>query len=354
MRRQASLREGARAAEELASYLLGFSIRKAIDPLSPSGFILICEQVSQKLIAAAQGAEADVVAQAIGQLDLDWAKLSPSATAAAMRAVDKAIATAFEKKVLPKVASVLKQEGPLVMKSTRLAVIAHEKIKIAPQPTDEETHAHELIRDLHINYIRMAAGDRINGLSQLARDYVAEQVAGGQNSATIADGLKEQFGEDIPRPVSYWRVVADAFVSHGRVAEQIYAYQDAGIETYEFVAVMDEVTSDICRFLDGHIFSVDKASDVLERLIELDNPEDVKYVSPWVRKGKDEDGGARLYIPRADGSTITVAKVDRSGVGDLDDHGEYSGAMSDEALEALGIPVPPLHGRCRSTIVASV
>lgn len=353
MRREISLRDGARAAEELASYLLGVNIVKAIDPLSPEGFLLICKQITNKLTKAAAGTEADVVAAAIAKLDLDWARLSAGATQAAMRAIDQAIATAYEKKVVPAVAQVMKVEGPKILKATKLSVITREKLPIPAKPTDEEMQRHELIRDLHVNYVRLAGGKRSEALSQHARDIVAKRVKAGSTTADIVADLKEYLGGEIPRPDSYWRVVADAFVGHGRVAEQIYAYDDAGIEKYEFVAVIDEVTTDICRFMDGRIFEVSKASKILGSLIELDDPEDVVYAHPWVRKGKDDDGGSRLYVPHADGSTTTIANIKRSGVGTSDDKGEYSGAKSDEDLVALGIPVPPLHGRCRSTIVAA-
>jgi hypothetical protein len=46
--------------------------------------------------------------------------------------------------------------------------------------------------------------------------------------------------------------------------------------------------------------------------------------------------------------------VDEPAVGLRDEVGRYSRALSPAQLEAAGVTVPPLHGRCRSTIVAEV
>ena len=41
---------------------------------------------------------------------------------------------------------------------------------------------------------------------------------------------------------------------------------------------------------------------------------------------------------------ISVAAIERSGVGTRDDHGEFSGALREDELAGLGIGFPPYHG----------
>jgi SPP1 gp7 family putative phage head morphogenesis protein len=353
VRRAVSLHEAAHAAEELASQFLGFNVRKALDPLSPAGFLLIGERVSAKLAKAAAGAEAEVVSDVLDELDLDWATMSTAAVAAALKAVNEAIAKAYSTKLLPKLSDVLQIEGPSVMRATRLSVIASEHIEVAAKLSQRDLAAEAAIRKSHLNFIRNSGGVRAEVLSAKARAAVAWGLEQGLATDKIAANLDALFKDDIPQPESYWRVVADAFVGRARTTSQISSYEEAGIETYEIVAVLDEVTTDICRFMDGKTFSVSAARGLLDSLEALDDPEDVKYANPWVRKGVDpEEGGLRLYVPTADGKGVTIAKIARSGVGSSDDRGSYTNARSDEELVALGIPVPPFHGRCRSTIVA--
>lgn len=352
MRRLITLHDGIEAAEEIASQLLGFSVRKAIDPLTPAGFILIGETVAERLAKATEGAELEVIADVLETLDLDWQELSEDAIEAAMKAVQKAIADTYIARVVPTVSSVLIEEGTKFMRLVRLATIASQNFTITPSLSQRDLKAEEQIRNSHLNYIRDAAGVRSEMLSRRARELVTRGVSQGLGTDTIGKELGEQLSEDIPRPDSYWRTVADAFVGRGRAASQIGALEDAEIDTYEIVAVLDEVTTDICRFMDGKVFQVSAARGVLDSIEDLDDPEDVKYAQPWVRVGKDGDGGKRLYVPRSDGSTETIAKIERSGVGAKDDRGTYSSAKSDADLVSLGIPVPPFHGRCRTTIVA--
>lgn len=351
-RRNVSLKAGQAAAEQLASALLGYSVRKAIDPLTPGGFLLICEAVTEKLMRSVQGTELEALTDIIDELDVDWAKLSPSATATALAAITKAITDTYAARVLPKISEVMIIEGPTAMAATRLAVIASQKLDISASLAERDLAAETFIRESHLNYIRDSSGRRIEALSERARQVVARGAAQGIGSDTIAADLAAAFEEDVPRPDSYWRVVADAFVGRARAWSTVGALEDAEIQTFELVAVLDEVTTDICRYMDGKIFQVSAARGLLDTLSNLPDPAAVKFANPWMRVGRDEDGNKRIYVPNEDGSTTTVASVERSGIGTRDDRGEYSGGMTEAQLAALGVPIPPFHGRCRTLIVA--
>ena len=67
--------------------------------------------------------------------------------------------------------------------------------------------------------------------------------------------------------------------------------------------------------------------------------------------GADRDGRQVLFYERG-GRRRAVAQVDEPAVGTRDQVGRYSRTLSDGQLETAGVSVPPLHGRCRSTIVA--
>jgi SPP1 gp7 family putative phage head morphogenesis protein len=353
MRRAVTLADGIVAAEELASALLGFSVHKAVDPLSPSGFLLIGQKVAKQLENAVKGAEAAAVADVIHKLGFDWTKLSPDAATAAMNAVNKAIGDAYAKHILPKINETLEVEGPKVMGATKKSVKVHQKIEISGDLAQRDLVAEKAIRNSHVNFIRDSAGDRAATLSKKARSMVATGLGQGLGTDQIGKDLHAFFRENIPRPPSYWRTVADSFVGRARASSQIYAYETAKIQSFEVVAVIDEVTTDQCRFMNGKVFSVTVGRALVETMNALEEPEDVKYAAPWIRKGRDDAGNMRLFVPHSNGTTTTIAKIDRSGVGRADDAGKFSGGKDADGLGKLGVSLPPYHGRCRTVIVAA-
>ena len=73
-------------------------------------------------------------------------------------------------------------------------------------------------------------------------------------------------------------------------------------------------------------------------------------MQPWVQVGADHEGHQVLFYKR-DGRRRVVAQVDEASVGQSDKVGRYSRALSPDQLEAAGVSMPPLHGRCRSTVL---
>ncbi len=117
----------------------------------------------------------------------------------------------------------------------------------------------------------------------------------------------------------------------------------------QILAVLDEKTTDICRFLDGKFINVSDSLGMLERLEGVTDPDQVKTDNPWLSTGTDSDG-RYIRIKYPDGREILVARVERSGVGTADDRGEYSESLRMDELQVLGIGPPPYHANCRSTI----
>ena len=101
----------------------------------------------------------------------------------------------------------------------------------------------------------------------------------------------------------------------------------------------------------GREFTVENAMQRFEDVEAASDPEAITSLQPWVQVGADDDGNQVLFYKRGDRRHV-VAQVDEPAVGQLDRVGRYSRALSTDQLEAAGVVVPPLHGRCRSTIVS--
>lgn len=116
------------------------------------------------------------------------------------------------------------------------------------------------------------------------------------------------------RSVPYWRVVGNAAASRAFHYGQLKAGQMQQRQTVQFVAVLDDRTSEICRYMDGTTWNVGDVVGLVEQAARSDDPDEVKRVMPWPRF-RDIDG------------------------------------LDSRSLREMGVAVPPLHGNCRSTLM---
>jgi|GEM_PF-3509824 len=115
----------------------------------------------------------------------------------------------------------------------------------------------------------------------------------------------------------YFTVVAGTVRPHASSFGAIHAMADAEVERYEFFAVMDERTSEICRYMHGKTFTVRSARSLEDRMLRTEDPDEFKRVAGW----------------------RSLSDVQRIGGG------------GEDALAAAGIQLPPLHGLCRSIVL---
>ena len=116
------------------------------------------------------------------------------------------------------------------------------------------------------------------------------------------------------KSVPYWRVVANAAASRGYHYGYGKAGQMVGAKSYRLVAVVDDRTSQICLALDGRVFHLADAVNLMERAAQAENPAAVKSIMPWPK---------------------SAANLDQ---------------MTNDELRDKGYLVPPFHGNCRTTI----
>lgn len=341
------------AADQVVGILLGVNVRKALDPLNRNDFLSIASQVASALEGDVNPYEASAVARAIdGITGVDWAALSPEQLNAAIDAIRSATAD-IGKVVMPSVNSTFEIAGTGTMEAAREGAITRFGFDIGTALSQRDLDAEKWIRTLNTLYVRDIYGVRADQVSTLAREIVTRGVADGLGSDTIAAELARAMPAAMSQPASYWQVIATAFSNTGRTFSQLGAFSDAGVQRYRFEAVLDEVTTDQCRFYHDQVFSVGASMAHMSAIQSLDDPQAVRDANPWIRSGRDSEGNRTLYFNRG-GERTTIATIDRSGVGTRDDRGSYSGAMSSAGLQNEGVPFPPLHGNCRSTVVPEV
>lgn len=330
------------------------SVAKAMRLDFPADFDRAVALLAAQLRRATRRAEVDALRDAVAVLDVDWARTSATERS---RLVSQAlIAAGRATAIIPdRIRAPLGEAAVSVVAATRTHGRRHQSLAIAADfnALDRRVIAH--IVSSQGNFVRDEYGRRIESFGAEARRIVAAGLEQGLGRDDIATDL-EQAARDalIERAPFYWEVVASSFIGRGRSFAQMSSYAEAGVTRYLIEAVLDERTTEICRYLHGKVFELGEALRRFEAIENLEQPEDIKRELPWVRESRDPETGAKLlYVDRGSGRT-TLAEVVRSGFGRRDDRGEFSRELSTREMMDLGVSFPPYHGLCRTTTLAVV
>jgi SPP1 gp7 family putative phage head morphogenesis protein len=327
----------------------GIEIQKApLDPLDPDDFLRIVSQLARAMEAATSGAEGVALRAALQALDVDWPTMNVAGRDRVIDAVRAALAPVPER-VMPTITETFEIRGGQTMAAARESAIRRFGLEIGTSLSQRDLDAEKYIRASYSNMITNAYGERVDALASMARDIVSNGLEQGLGRDDIANDLNRALGDRLMRGRSYWQVVATSFMNTARTASNLNAFADAGITLYRFEAVMDEATTDQCRFYHDQVFSVGAAINTMNAQMRATSIEGLQNTNPWVRVGRDSDGGQYMYVER-DGERTRIADIESSGVG-TQEAGTYTNAKSSTALEGMGVPYPPLHALCRSTIV---
>ena len=150
---------------------------------------------------------------------------------------------------------------------------------------------------------------------QEAADNVLSTTEGTLGRREAGQKFAEAFRGQFQKSDSYWRLLANDVTTKSRELGRVQGMVKAGIEQYRIDAILDRRTSDICRYLDGKVFDVADAVEQRDRLLQSEDPEAIKEMSPWLQA-------------------------------------EQVVEMSVEELSSQGVLLPPFHGNCRSRIQA--
>jgi uncharacterized alkaline shock family protein YloU len=94
--------------------------------------------------------------------------------------------------------------------------------------------------------------------------------------------LKDNLNAYYKKTDAYWRGLAATVINRARCFGGVSAMEQAMVEEYEILAMMDERTSPFCRMMDGHIFRLGDAIKARDDMLNATDPEEVKKVHPWI------------------------------------------------------------------------
>lgn len=341
------LEAGAAAAETILRDIYRIPVTKApADPLDPDDFIKITGRLARRLRKIAHPIEQRAKDRASTALDVDWPAVTPDARSGALADGAGAIADGNEK-LLPQLDAVLKVTAPEIVGGTRKNVVRRYDLSIAADTSQRDDRTANYVRTSETMFVRDASGRLVDTFSEKARQIVADGLDRGLGRDDISAELAVAL-EHAARPDVYWDLIANSFANRARNYTQIHSFDEAAIAAYRWDSVMDQVTSTICRFMNGREFRVDRAVKRIADVMALDDPEDIKDTVPWLQMGR-QLGHDVIYFERG-GQRHVVANVERSDAGVNDGPGKFDEKMTTAELEKAGVQFPPAHAHCRATV----
>ncbi len=348
-----SLQRSVEVADEILETHFHVPVSKALRLDDVGDFERFVAIIAAKLRRATKEAEEALMRQILLEVEVDWSKLSPTKMERVFAQV-REVMTASDK-VGVKAAAVLAPMAADIVSTTRQACRRVQGLHIGVNFNALDRRVIRYLKRSQDLFIHDEYGRRAVAFENQARKIVANDMAAGLGRADIARDLhlaaKTSLIEQSPY---YWEIVASSFASMGRGFAQINAYAEAGIDRYIIEAVLDERTTETCRFLHGKRFSVQSAVEHFKKLESLDNPQEAKKLHPWIREGMDRETGLKSIFIQRDNKRIELAQITRSGFGVKDDVGEYRKTRSEKELAELGVGFPPYHGLCRTTTIAEI
>lgn len=342
---------GAWAAEDLAQFC-GVDIRKALDPLDSDDYLVIVSRLGKALQGAARVDEAAALKAAVGVLDVDWVGMSEAARDRVVLAAREAVRGALPG-LLPKAGKVLTVSAEKITANTRSQTVRRFALDISASLGREDARTALWLRETNLAFVTDEYRLRSEIASQRAREIVAQGLGQGLGSKDIARTLREELSEGLKgRSKAYWDTIANVFANQARTQTQIFAFAEAGIEQWRWSAALTERSCDVCRFLDGKLFSVEVSAEQFRAQRKLKDPDQIREAQPWLRASLREDGSKYLWFAQG-GERHHVADVEESAEGTKDAVGRYTHSIDDKVLQSSGVTCPA-HGRCRCELTAVV
>lgn len=299
--------------------LRNLGLTKASDPLKPQSIILEENKTVrniQKRNLAQDKKTVTELNKVIDDIDYDNQKSIDRA----INKTDKII-TKHGKIVAPPTSGILVKDSTVYYKKVKKRLAKDFKRPYSFVHADKQ--AVRIINKWNTTFIGDNYQDNVTKqVDNIIRKTIKESE-GAMSRAQVSTALKKQ----MPGPVrnkGYWTTVASSVLNNARSASSLRFYDDAEVETYEVLAVLDQRTSHVCRDMHGRTFDVKVGLKVFEDLDAAESPDEAKDAKPWMT----ENTKGQVFL-----------------------RGNLTTGLSDAELQGQGISTPPYHGRCRTTIV---
>lgn len=326
--------------------------RKKGSPLTPGGFdarvLDMVVEISEQLDPIERAAAKDMVEA----LQKNWTRLTPKQREAAIEAAAKRYLKKWEE-ASPDLEPTFSAHGAELAEATRAAAVRTYALGIEASLSIVELQSAQLLAKQQSFYVTNAAGQRSVELSKIARDIASQGMIDGLDDYEIGEQMLAAIPEKaLQRSHAYYRMVSSTYVGRQRTSSLMSSFSESGARGFEVVGVLDTLTCEPCRFMDGRVFGVQRALQNIRAAEEDEDPEAVKDRLPWLNVAKDPDdpdGGKAIFI-KVGGEKRRIASIVSPSSGKNDARGQYKASMTNAQMASLGVGAPPFHGTCRCSL----
>jgi len=150
----------------------------------------------------------------------------------------------------------------------------------------------------------------------------------GANPELLSTVLKDKLLNAIDASENHYQIIAGNALNFARSYSIVRSGHELGKTTYQIIAVIDEVTTNICRALDQQVFQIPEAMAKFEEIASAESVKDLENISPMLNH--DRSTGAIYYKVGGQRNEVDL--------------------KNPKALAKIGSMFPPFHFNCRSTI----
>jgi len=348
------LADAAAAAEDIIADV--FKALPTLNPTTRGGRAMLVRRTADAMVAMASPWEQQAVTAGNKFLKQNWPNMS---TGRRDTVIQQAAARIRKVPVraVKGINGVISVQAPSVMKGGRKAAIERHKFDIGASLTLADERIVQAAQKTTVSWLTNEYGVRADMFERDAVGIVQRGMSQGLGRADIGRRLQQRFGRAVSgRSASYYEVFAASLVDRSRSWSELNAYDDALVTHFIAASVLDEATTDFCRWVDGKTIKVVDAQKVMAA---ADGPdmtvEAMKLVNPWVRE-RTVNGERQAFVRTGTPSNRedrALFSIKSSGLG-TQRRGIYGDKRGSGNLPAFGIGAPPYHGHCRTTTVADV
>lgn len=209
---------------------------------------------------------------------------------------------------------------PVIEAGHSAYLIGKKAVGIDFSLTQPDTNALAILEDQALSWVRDSYENNISAELNAAIQGYFQQ---GQTRIELSDNLETLLAEaKRPKMMGYFDLLADHIATRIGEMGHVSGYEEAGIDSVEVVAVLDDRTSDICRHMHGRIIPV--STLVRQRDLLLD-----------AAKRHDFDATKRAQPMLSGAKAMDILSMGRT-----------------TDITGSGVALPPYHFRCRTTTVA--
>jgi SPP1 gp7 family putative phage head morphogenesis protein len=287
----------------------------------------------------------------IERLDVNWEKMTIPQIRKVFTDADKFLRGAAVERALPQWNTKVNATLTTVARGARRQIRDNFLPRMNLAYRRDELDALERLSEQQGWFIRDRQKAISGALTNRGRTIVEDGLTKGLGRKEIGKRLWNQLPgmwEGMGR--NYANVVAANAMSRARSWAEIKSYQSAGIELLEAQAVLDERTTEICRFMDGQIVEVSRCAELSNQAAAVEDPRDIYKVSPFMEVIRNKKGEHEIQTRNGD----RIAQITRFGGGKVDDRGEQKAFIMGRQLPNANIGPPPYHHACRTITVPRV